>query len=131
MSYLQFPFKGRCFVRISTGKKMQTVECELATSVIEIFQSLSFRQPGEFQMPLVLKFADPDSQSFVLSRYNFLIEQIPIDKNGKVSGYSIVPAGTSPGNYIQAFSSFQYLIQASLGFAKKYHINENTLINIH
>lgn len=130
MNNLKFPFEAKCSISISNGKKLQRVECELATSAIEIFQSLSFREPSDFTIPLVLKFKDVNVQSFVLSKYNFLVEQIPVDKDFKVAGFSIVPTGVSNGDYIQAFSSFLFIIQAPLGFTKKHKINENSIIKL-
>ncbi len=41
LQHLPFPFSKKVTIQLTTGKKTLIVECELASSVIEIFQSLA------------------------------------------------------------------------------------------
>ncbi len=68
--HLKFPFENSCIVKIKNNKKIEKVTCELADSIIEIYQSLSFRNLKYFTISLVLKLNDPNTQSIVLSNYN-------------------------------------------------------------
>ena len=128
--YLQFPFEGSCLLQIKNNKSVEGLKCELAASVIEIFQSLSFRDNKKFTIPLVLKFDNPNVQSFVLSNYNFPVEHICVDEKGIVDKVFVQNVSKSKAQFIQGYSSFSTIVLAPIGFIKKYKIEEkNTIIN--
>ena len=126
MKYLKFPFKDRCIVAIKNDKKTVEITCELATSPIEIFQSLTFRKETDFPIPLILKFSNPNVQSFALSNYDFAVEHICVDEKNIVDKIYVQPSSKSKAQFIQAYSSFSFIILAPLGFIKNYRIQEKT-----
>ncbi|MDQ6757500.1 MAG: hypothetical protein M3004_11255 [Bacteroidota bacterium] len=132
--HLKFPFSQTCLIQIRKKKIEKSVTCELAQSVIEIFQSLKFREKKDFIIPLVLKFENPNIQSFVLSDYAFSVEHICIDENNIVDKLYTQPFSKIEATFIQGYSSFKFIILAPVGFIKDYKIEEKTtaisLINL-
>ena len=82
MKNLEFPFQDSIELSIQTGNRKKRVICELASSEIEIFQSLTKRSKKDFKIPLVLLFKNPLIQSFSIQGFNFPLEQYCIDKYG-------------------------------------------------
>ena len=80
MKYLSFPFINTCELQLKTKVAEKVITCELAESVIEIFQSLNFRNEKDFIIPLILKIEDANIQSFVLTNYSFPVEHICISE---------------------------------------------------
>ena len=124
MKYLKFPFNDRYTIAIANDKKTVEITCELASSAIEIFQSLTFRKETDFIIPLILKFSNPNVQSFALSNYDFAVEHICVDETNLVDKIYVQPSSKSKAQFIQAYSSFSFIILAPVGFIKKYRIQE-------
>ena len=124
MKHLQFPFNDECIIAIKHDKNTVEIICELATSPIEIFQSLTFRKETDFTIPLILKFSNPNVQSFALSNYDFSVKHICVDENNMVDKIYVQPASKSKAQFIQSYSSFSFIILAPVGLLKKYSIQE-------
>jgi uncharacterized membrane protein (UPF0127 family) len=84
MQILQFPFKQTATLNIANTLQTKHLDCELATTDIEIFQSLNFRTKEEFKKPLVLVFSNPNAQSFSRINFQFPVEQIAVDSDSHV-----------------------------------------------
>jgi uncharacterized membrane protein (UPF0127 family) len=124
--YLQYPFESACVLKIQN----EEIICELAETTIEIFQSLNFRSEKDFTNPLVIKFENPNIQSYVLSNYIFPVEHICVSENKTVEKMYLQGASDLKANFIQAFSSYDFVILAPIGFIKKYGLKEKeTTIN--
>ena len=134
MKNLSFPFSNTCELQLKTKVAEKVITCELAESVIEIFQSLNLRKAKDFTIPLVLKIENPNIQSFVRTNYFFPVEHICIDEyNIVVKTYTqFVSKTTAP--FVQSFSAFKLIILSPVGFIKKYKIKEKettiSLINL-
>ena len=134
MKHFSFPFNHTCALQLKTKVAQKAITCELAESIIEIFQSLNFRNEEDFKIPLVLKIEDPNIQSFVLTNYSFPVEHICIgEKNIVDKTYTqFVSKTTAP--FVQSFSGFKLIVLAPVGFVKKYKIKEKettiSLINL-
>jgi uncharacterized membrane protein (UPF0127 family) len=127
--YLPFPFVNNCTIQIDNGAKTKQLTCELATSAVEIFQSLNYRKTKDFTKPLVLQFPLDNVPSFIWSNYAFAVEHICIDEKDKVVRlYRQLPKkSTAP--FIQAVA-YKLLILAPLGFTEQHKIKENDTIII-
>ena len=125
--HLPFPFKDKCYITIDNSKSSY-IECELAESVIEVFQSLNFRKEQEFTVPLFIIFENPNVQSYVLCNYDFAVEHICVNIEGNVAKSYLQPASTSKASFIHAYSSYRFIILAPVGFIKKYNIKNQTSI---
>jgi hypothetical protein len=111
MKYLETPFEGNVTIQIQNGGRKDYIDCELATSEIEIFQSASFRKRHQFKKPLVLMFLNPLVQAFTVQQFHFDVVQICVgyEKN-LVSKVSYIPAFKGKGTFIQCFSGFSMVI---------------------
>lgn len=128
--HLQFPFESNCLIKIKNEKQIEKVTCELAESVIEIFQSLNFRKENDFNIPLILQFKNPNVQSYVLFNYNFAVEHICIDTEGKVVKSYLQPDNKSSATFIHAYSSYNFIILAPKGFIRQYKIANQTSVQL-
>ena len=108
MQHLSYPFDQTAKLTITTGRKKILLEAELASSEIEIYQSLNYRKPDEFIQPLVLRFQDPNIQYFSRQSFAFPVVQVCVDwKTGLVKRVaSIAAQANSSGNFIQSYSEF-------------------------
>ena len=123
MKHLSFPFESSTALQIKTGKKKDQLICELATSDIEIYQSLNYRAKKDFKIPLVLQFESPIVQSLSLQNFSFPVEQICIDyRDGKVKKTGIISPSKTQGKFIHGYSEFSLVILAPVGTIKKYGI---------
>ncbi len=106
MKHLQFPFAENITIEISNGRKKVLVDCELASSEIEIFQSLSFSSKKDFKKPLVLLFDNPTTQYLSRHSFNFAVIQINVNYgNNMVKKVLLVPKSNKVnGQYIQSFA---------------------------
>lgn len=121
MKHLPFPFEESATLVINNGGTKKTVDCELATSDIEIFQSISYRK--KLQRPLILKFATDRLQSFSLQGYSFDVEQICITpETFIVKSANTLKKRKDEGKFIQGYSEFAFVILAPIGFIKKQRI---------
>lgn len=116
MKYLKYLFEERITLEISNGNKKHKVECELASSEIEIFQSLTYRKAKEFTTPLVLLFDNPIKQYFSNQKFSFPVLQINVyHKSQLVKKVGVVQKSkTSRGAYIQSYSEFSMVILAPI-----------------
>jgi hypothetical protein len=121
MKYLETPFEGNVTIQIQNGRRKDYIDCELATSEIEIFQSASFRKPNQFKRPLVLKFSNPLVQTFCLQQFQFDTIQVLVDTEYLVKRASFLPKYKSGGSFIQCYSGFSMVIffNATSNFAKQ------------
>lgn len=108
MQHLSYPFDQTAKLTITTGRKKILLEAELASSEIEIYQSLNYRQPDEFIQPLVLRFQDPNIQYFSRQSFAFPVVQVCVDwKTGLVKRVAPIAAqANTGGNFIQCYSEF-------------------------
>ena len=134
MKHLSFPFINTCELQLKTKVAEKVIACELAESVIEIFQSLNFRKAQDFTIPVVLKIENPNIQSFVLTNYFFPVEHVCIDEYNIVGKTYTQFVSKTTAPFVQSFSAFKLIILAPVGFVKKYKIKEKettaTLINL-
>jgi len=108
MQHLSYPFDQTAKLKITNASKTILLEAELASSEIEIFQSLNYRQPDEFIQPLVLQFENPDIQYFSMQSFTFPVVQVCAErKTGLVKRVASIPAqANAGGNFIQCYSEF-------------------------
>ncbi len=134
MKHLSFPFINTCELQLKTNVAEKVITCELAESVIEIFQSLNFRKANDFTIPLVLKIEYANIQSFVLTNYFFPVEHICIDEHNIVDKTYTQFVSKTTAPFVQSFSGFKLIVLAPVGFVKKYKIKEKetttSLINL-
>lgn len=124
MNHLSFPFPNSIELKISTGTRKKTTLCELASSEIEIFQSLTNRK--KIYEPLVLYFKNPLNQSFSKQLFKFKVEHICVDyKTNIVKKYNIIYPSKSKGEFIQSYSEFSLVILTPNGYFSKGLIIEN------
>ncbi|MGI8597762.1 MAG: hypothetical protein ACR2KB_00775 [Chitinophagaceae bacterium] len=126
--YLPFPFVNNCTIEIKNAEKTKQLTCELATSAVEIFQSLNFRKSKDFTIPLVLKFPHHHVPSIVLSNYAFAVEHACVDEHNKVVNVYVQQPKKNTAPFVQAVA-YKLVILAPPGFADKHKItNKSTLI---
>ena len=134
MKHLSFPFINTCDLQLKTKVAEKVITCELAESIIEIFQSLNFRKAKDFTIPLVLKIENPNIQSFVLTNYFFPVEHICVDEYNIVDKTYTQFVSKTTAPFVQSFSAFKLIVLAPVGFVKKYKIKEKetttSLINL-
>lgn len=124
MKHLTFPFSDNCTIEISNGRVKRHIDCELASSEIEIFQSLSYRKC--IDIPLVLLFKNPLKQNFSKQQFKFNVEQICVDnKNNYVTKINILYPSQSRGEFIQSYSEYALIILSPIGFFQKDLLIEN------
>jgi hypothetical protein len=122
-SYIPFPFKSKTLIAIQREQNTKYVEAELASSVIEIFQSACYRSPNDMQQPLVLQFGNPAVQHYCLQNYNFPLEQILVEYgSNKVININQLKENEGQGQFIQSYAGLSCIILATLGFAKQHDI---------
>lgn len=79
MKHLQFPFAETVTLVVKNGKARSSIECELASSEMEIYQSLAYRSKKDFTKPLALVFSSPTVQYLSKQSFDFsLVLLIPI-----------------------------------------------------
>jgi hypothetical protein len=112
MQHLSYPFDQTAKLKITTGSKKILLEAELASSEIEIYQSLNYRQPDEFIQPLVLRFQNPDIQYLSRQSFAFPVVQVCVDwKTGLVKRVAPIAAQVNTdGNFIQCYSEFLLIL---------------------
>lgn len=133
MKHLKFPFAENVTIEITNGKKKAIVECELASSEIEIFQSLSYRTKKDFKKPLVLLFDNPTTQYLSRQSFNFPVIQVTVNYgNNLVKKVSLVPKSNKEnGQYIQSYAEFSLVLFLPFDSELKKLIVENkTIINV-
>jgi hypothetical protein len=108
LQHLSYPFDQIAKLKITNGSKKILLEAELASSEIEIYQSLNYRQPEEFIQPLVLRFQNPDIQYFSQQSFAFPVVQVCAErKTGLVKRVApIAVQANTGGNFIQCYSEF-------------------------
>lgn len=108
MQYLSYPFIQIAKLTITNGNKKILLEAELASSEIEIYQSLNYRQSEEFTRPLVLRFQNPNIQYFSKQSFAFPVVQVCCEKKtGLVKRVAPITQRTNlEGNFIQCYSEF-------------------------
>ena len=108
MQHLSYPFDQTAKLKITNGSKKFLLEAELASSEIEIYQSLNYRLPDEFIQPLVLRFQNPDIQYFSRQSFAFPVVQVCAErKTGLVKRVAPIAAQVNTGgNFIQCYSEF-------------------------
>jgi hypothetical protein len=120
MKQLEVPFQDSIELIFQTGNRKKNINCELATSEIEIFQSLTLRKKKDFKIPLVLFFKNPLKQSFSLQGFNFPVEQFCVDyTNDVIKKINKIRPTKSQGEFIQSYSEFSLVILSPLNYFPK------------
>ena len=133
MKHLQFPFAENITIKITKSKKKILIDCELASSEIEIFQSLSYRTKKDFKKPLVLLFDNPTTQYLSRQSFNFPVIQVNVNyDNNLVKKVSLVPKSNKEnGQYIQSYAEFSIVLLLPFETELKKLIEENkTFIHV-
>ena len=122
MQILQIPFKQTARLNIANSFQTKQLDCELATTDVEIFQSLNFRKREEFKKPLVLVFSNPNAQSFSRINFEFPVEQIAVDPASHIVKEitTIYPVNDKTAMSLKAYSNYGLVILAPKG-STKYH----------
>lgn len=112
MKHLNFPFAETVALVVKNGKAKLTVDCELASSEIEIYQSLAYRKKKDFTRPLALVFESPTVQYFSKQAFDFPLVQVNVDyQSNLVKKVLHIPkSGKVNGSYIQAYSEFSLVL---------------------
>jgi len=109
--HLPFPFSKKATIQLTTGKKTQIIECELASSVIEIFQSLCFRKKNQFKQPLLLKFENPLQQNFSRQTFSFDVIQVCFDyETGLAKKITPIRKSSGKAAFVQSFAEFSFVL---------------------
>jgi uncharacterized membrane protein (UPF0127 family) len=91
MQVLNFPFNKSIKVQIVNDAVVNQLDCELANSDLEIFQSLNYRKEKHFSKPLALLFSNPLAKSFSKQAFDFPVEKIEVDyKNNTVKSIETI-----------------------------------------
>jgi uncharacterized membrane protein (UPF0127 family) len=128
MKILNFPFSKSAQISIYNDASFNQLECELAVSDIEIFQSLNYRKQKHFNKPLALQFSNPLAKSFSRHSFEFPVEQITVDyKDNIVKSIATIYPSTTKNNLntIDSFTSYSdcsLVILAPTGLAKSHQI---------
>ena len=131
MHHIRFPFAESIDLSIVKAGKTTIINCELASSDVEIFQSLNYRKKSIFKRPLVLKFASPTLETYSSQNFDFAVEQICVDHvTNVVKKISVISPHKRTGTILQGYTEFSIVILAPVGFAREYRVKEdNTIIN--
>ena len=114
MKILNFPFSQSAQVSIYNQAELNFIDCELAVSDVEIFQSLKKKKKKHFKKPLALKFSNPLAKSFSKQSFEFPVEQIEVDcKNQTVKSITTIYPTTVKSN-INTIESFTFYADCSL-----------------
>ena len=128
MKILNFPFSRSAQISIYNDNILDLIECELASSDVEIFQSLNYRKEKHFKKPLALKFSNPLAKSFSKHFFEFPVEQISVDyKNHTVKSITTIDPSTIKSNIntIENFATYSdcsLVILAPRGLTKSKNI---------
>jgi hypothetical protein len=128
MKILNFPFSQSAQISIYNDSKLDQIECELAASDVEIFQSLSYRKEKYFKKPLALKFSNPLAKSFSKQFFDFPVEQIVVDyKNHTVKSIATIFPSDIKSNIntidnLISYSACSLVILAPRGLTKSKNI---------
>jgi hypothetical protein len=128
--HLPFPFSKKAIIRLTTGKKTLIVECELASSVIEIFQSLSFRKKNQFKQPLLFKFENPLQQTLSRQIFSFDVIQACFDyETGLAKKIAPIRRSSDKAAFIQSFAEFSFvlLLPADAQLARSILVNQTKI----
>jgi hypothetical protein len=119
MKHLQFPFAETVTLVVKNGKARSRIECELASSEIEIYQSLAYRSKKDFTKPLALVFSSPTVQYLSKQSFDFSLVQVNVDYRSNLvkKVLHLAKSGKSSGSYIQAFSEFSLVLLIPIGHA--------------
>ncbi len=133
MKHLAIPFQDSIELTFDNRTRKKSLVCELASTEIEIFQSLCYRNAKDFKTPLVLLFKNPLIQSLSMIGYKFDVEQIFVNiETGVVNKIYTIYKSKQSGLFIQGYSEFSMVILAPVGFCNKYSIEIlKTKINAH
>jgi len=115
---------------MTTGKKTQIIECELASSVIEIFQSLCFRKKNQFKQPLLLKFDNPLQQTFSRQTFSFDVIQACFDyETGLAKKIATIRKSSGKAAFVQSFAEFSYvlLLPADAQLGRRIVVNQTKI----
>ena len=128
MKSLQFPFNKSIALSIINDSIVNQLECELANTDLEIFQSLNYRKEKYFKKPLALKFSNPLAKSFSKQSFEFPVEQITVDyKNNVVKSIATIYPNTDKSNLniiqnLTSYTDYSLVILAPKGLAKSINI---------
>jgi uncharacterized membrane protein (UPF0127 family) len=128
--HLPFPFSKKATIQLTTGKKTQIIECELASSVIEIFQSLCFRKKNQFKQPLLLKFDNPLQQTFSRQTFSFDVIQACFDyETGLAKKIAPIRKSSGKAAFVQSFAEFSYvlLLPADAQLGRRIVVNQTKI----
>lgn len=128
--HLPFPFSKKATIQLTTGKKTQIIECELASSVIEIFQSLCFRKKNQFKQPLLLKFDNPLQQTFSRQTFSFDVIQACFDyETGLAKKIAPIRKSSGKAAFVQSFAEFSYvlLLPADAQLGRSIAVNQSKI----
>ena len=130
-TYLPFPFAHKAEIIIENESGITTIEAELASSEIEIFQSACYRTT-DLEKPLVLLFSDPTIEHFTLQNYKIPVEQLFVEyETNKIVGVYWLKPKKDAGNEVQAFTGLRCVILAKSGFSEINNISfDHTTIMI-
>jgi uncharacterized membrane protein (UPF0127 family) len=130
LQHLPFPFSKKATIQLTTGKKTQIIECELASSVIEIFQSLCFRKKNQFKQPLLLKFDNPLQQTFSRQTFSFDVIQACFDyETGLAKKIAPIRKSSGKAAFVQSFAEFSYvlLLPADAQLGRRIVVNQTKI----
>jgi hypothetical protein len=133
MKHLKFPFAENVTIEITSGKNKYFADCELASSDIEIFQSLSYRKRKDLTQPLVLLFDNPTKQYYSRQSFLFPVIQVNVNRNENlVKKVTLIPKSNQEfGQFIQAYAEYSMVIFLPIDSDLNNTIEENkTIIKI-
>ena len=118
MKHLPIPFEEKGIIEIFKNEKsILRINVELASSSIEHYQALSFRQELS-NGGLAFVFENPNLPSLVNTKVPFAVDTIQLDEAGEITHIGSLSPYNSDGVFTTSFQT-KFLLMLPFGFCLK------------
>lgn len=122
MKHLQIPFEEKGILKIIKGRKIVAqVEVEIATSPIEHFQALMYRNEMQENTGVVFKFENPVLPAIVNTNVPFPVDLIQVNESGEIEYVGSLWPSKSKGAFTTTFQ-IKFLMMFPIGLSKKLNL---------
>jgi uncharacterized membrane protein (UPF0127 family) len=122
MKHLPIPFEQRAEIIIQKGSNaLCKFHTEIATSPIEHFQALLYRNELEKGSSVTFIFENPALPGYVNTKVAFAVDTIQFDEKGEITHLGTLIPTESPGIFITAFQT-KHLLMVPAGAIKKLNL---------